>query len=312
MHKQRWLDAAKAAGIEQLEIYEQKSRSTSIRLFEGSVDGYTISECNGFAIRGIYKGNMGICFLEQDDDALLEDTLCRIKENAEVITSRDEVEIYAGDSAYPQLQLRSCTWNAHPDAEKIGMVSSAGLIKSIAKKLHEHKAENIVVDPVMVATSGSKLISDDAIGTLKEYLFPMAAVLTPNIPETEVLSGMEVKSAEDMIAAAKQISETYHCAVLCKGGHQLNDANDLLYRDGSYRWFNGKRIDNPNTHGTGCTLSSAIASNLAKGYDLDTAVERAKAYISGALAAMLDLGHGSGPMDHGFDFRGKGFAEEQA
>ena len=173
----------------------------------------------------------------------------------------------------------------------------------IAKKLHEHKAENIVVDPVMVATSGSKLISDDAIGTLKEYLFPMAAVLTPNIPETEVLSGMEVKSAEDMIAAAKQISETYHCAVLCKGGHQLNDANDLLYRDGSYRWFNGKRIDNPNTHGTGCTLSSAIASNLAKGYDLDTAVERAKAYISGALAAMLDLGHGSGPMDHAWKWR---------
>ena len=209
-------------------------------------------------------------------------------------------------------QIECVFEDIRPDAVKIGMVSSAGLIKSIAKKLHEHKAENIVVDPVMVATSGSKLISDDAIGTLKEYLFPMAAVLTPNIPETEVLSGMEVKSAEDMIAAAKQISETYHCAVLCKGGHQLNDANDLLYRDGSYRWFNGKRIDNPNTHGTGCTLSSAIASNLAKGYDLDTAVERAKAYISGALAAMLDLGHGSGPMDHGFDFRGKGFAEEQA
>lgn len=207
-------------------------------------------------------------------------------------------------------EIDSVFTDIRPDAVKIGMVSSAGLIKSIAKKLHEHKAENIVVDPVMVATSGSKLISDDAIGTLKECLFPLAAVLTPNIPETEVLSGMEVKSAEDMIAAAKLISETYHCAVLCKGGHQLNDANDLLYRDGSYRWFNGKRIDNPNTHGTGCTLSSAIASNLAKGYDLDTAVERAKAYISGALAAMLDLGHGSGPMDHGFDFRGKGFAEE--
>ena len=202
-------------------------------------------------------------------------------------------------------EIDSVFTDIRPDAVKIGMVSSAGLIKSIAKKLHEHKAENIVVDPVMVATSGSKLISDDAIGTLKEYLFPMAAVLTPNIPETEVLSGMEVKSAEDMIAAAKQISETYHCAVLCKGGHQLNDANDLLYRDGSYRWFNGKRIDNPNTHGTGCTLSSAIASNLAKGYDLDTAVERAKAYISGALAAMLDLGHGSGPMDHGFYFSRK-------
>ena len=122
---------------------------------------------------------------------------------------------------------------------------------------------------------------------------------------------MEIKSADDMITAAKWISETYQCAVLCKGGHQLNDANDLLYRDGGYRWFNGKRIHNSNTHGTGCTLSSAIASNLAKGYDLDTAVERAKAYISGALGAMLDLGKGSGPMDHGFDFRGKGFAEER-
>ena len=148
--------------------------------------------------------------------------------------------------------------------------------------------------------------------TLKKELFPLACILTPNIPETEVLTGMEVKTTEDMIEAAKRISEEYHCAVLCKGGHQLNDANDLLYADGTYRWFNGKRIHNSNTHGTGCTLSSAIASNLAKGYDLDTAVERAKAYISGALAAMLDLGHGSGPMDHGFDFRGKGFAEEQA
>ena len=209
-------------------------------------------------------------------------------------------------------EIDSIFTDIRPDAVKIGMVSSTGLIESIAKKLTEYKAENIVVDPVMVATSGSRLISEDAIGALKELLLPMATVLTPNIPETEVLSGMEVKTANDMIAAAKYISETYHCAVLCKGGHQLNDANDLLYRNGDYKWFNGKRIDNPNTHGTGCTLSSAIASNLAKGYDLDTAVERAKAYISGALAAMLDLGQGSGPMDHGFDFRGKGFAEEKA
>lgn len=209
-------------------------------------------------------------------------------------------------------EIDSVFTDIRPDAVKIGMVSSAGLIKSIAKKLHAYQAEHIVVDPVMVATSGSKLISDDAIDTLKEYLFPLATVLTPNIPEAEVLSGRKITSADDMIAAAKSISETYHCAVLCKGGHQLNDANDLLYRDGGYRWFNGKRIDNPNTHGTGCTLSSAIASNLAKGYDLDTSVERAKAYISGALAAMLDLGKGSGPMDHGFDFHGKGFAKEQA
>lgn len=206
-------------------------------------------------------------------------------------------------------QIDSVFSDIRPDAVKIGMVSSTRLIDAIADKLSGYHAQNIVVDPVMVATSGSKLISDDAIYALKERLLPMAAVLTPNIPEAEVLSGMEVKSSEDMIAAAKAISDTYHCAVLCKGGHQLNDANDLLYRGGSYRWFNGKRIDNPNTHGTGCTLSSAIASNLAKGYDLDTAVERAKAYISGALGAMLDLGAGSGPMNHAFDLSGE-FAKE--
>ena len=155
-------------------------------------------------------------------------------------------------------QIDSVFTDIRPDAVKIGMVSSVGLIESIAKKLKQYEAENIVVDPVMVATSGSRLISEDAIGALKELLLPMATVLTPNIPETEVLSGMEVKTADDMIAAAKYISETYHCAVLCKGGHQLNDANDLLYRNGDYKWFNGKRIDNPNTHGTGCTLSSAM------------------------------------------------------
>ena len=192
-----------------------------------------------------------------------------------------------------------------PDAVKIGMVSSAELIRAIAEKLKEYKAENIVVDPVMVATSGAKLISDDAIGTLKEALLPMADILTPNIPEAEVLSGMEVKTEEDMVKAAEKISRTYHCAVLLKGGHQLNDANDLLCRGEDHRWFYGKRIDNPNTHGTGCTLSSAIASNLAKGFDMETAVERAKAYISGALGAMLDLGKGSGPMNHAFDISGE-------
>lgn len=204
-------------------------------------------------------------------------------------------------------QLDCIFTDIRPDAVKIGMVSSTGLIHKIAEKLNEYHAENIVVDPVMVATSGAKLISDDAIGTLKEVLFPLACVLTPNIPEAEVLADMRVKSEEDMIEAARRISENYQCAVLCKGGHQLNDANDLLYRDGSYRWFYGKRIENPNTHGTGCTLSSAIASNLAKGYSLDESVERAKNYISGALSAMLDLGKGSGPMDHGYDLSGEYF-----
>ena len=119
------------------------------------------------------------------------------------------------------------------------------------------------------------------------------------------MSGRKITSEEGMEEAAKVISEAYHCAVLCKGGHQLNDANDLLYREGAKKWFYGKRIDNSNTHGTGCTLSSAIASNLAKGYELDLAVERAKEYISGALGAMLDLGKGSGPMDHGFDIQSR-------
>ena len=197
-------------------------------------------------------------------------------------------------------QLDSIFTDIRPDAVKIGMVSSSALIQVIAEKLKEYKAENIVVDPVMVATSGSKLISDDAIETLKTCLMPLSSILTPNIPEAEVLAEMKVETEEEMILAAKKISETFHCAVLCKGGHQLNDANDLLYRDGEYKLFHGKRIQNPNTHGTGCTLSSAIASNLAKGYDLEESVFRAKEYISGALAAMLDLGKGSGPMNHGF------------
>ena len=202
-------------------------------------------------------------------------------------------------------QLDAVFTDIYPDAVKIGMAASAELVKMIAFKLKEYKAERIVVDPVMVSTSGSRLISEEAIQILKTELFPLASVLTPNIPEAEVLFGASIHSAEDMERAAQAISEEYHCAVLLKGGHQLNDANDLLYAEGKNRWFYGRRIDNSNTHGTGCTLSSAIASNLAKGYGLEEAVERAKEYISGALAAMLDLGAGSGPMDHGFDIGGK-------
>ena len=198
-------------------------------------------------------------------------------------------------------ELDNIFTDIYPDAVKIGMVSSGALLHVIAEKLQEYKARNIVVDPVMIATSGARLISEEAVEVLKNSLLPMAALVTPNIPEAEVLSGRKIVTSEDMIKAAALNGETYHCAVLCKGGHQLNDANDLLWKEGGYRWFRGERINNPNTHGTGCTLSSAIASNLAKGYELESAVERAKKYISGALAAMLDLGKGSGPMDHGFD-----------
>ena len=219
------------------------------------------------------------------------------------LTAQNTTGVEAILNATPEFlgQELDCIFtDIYPDAVKIGMVSDKELICMIAAKLKQYDAKNVVVDPVMVATSGARLISEDAIETLKAELFPLAKILTPNIPETEELTGMKITSAADMEAAAKKISETYHCAVLCKGGHKLNDANDLLWSEGKGRWFSGKRIDNPNTHGTGCTLSSAIASNLAKGFDLETSVERAKDYISGALAAMLDLGKGSVPMDHGF------------
>lgn len=207
-------------------------------------------------------------------------------------------------------QLDAVFEDIRPDAIKIGMVASGTLIDVIAERLVYYKAENIVVDPVMVATSGSKLMATEALAVLKETLLPLATVVTPNIPEAEILAEKSIENEEDMIAAAKQISEMYHCAVLCKGGHSINDANDLLYVDGTYQWFYGKRINNPNTHGTGCTLSSAIASNLAKGYSLPEAVERAKEYISGALSAMLDLGNGAGPILHNFDLNSR-FGEEK-
>lgn len=197
-------------------------------------------------------------------------------------------------------QLDAVFTDIYPDAVKIGMVASSELIKTIADRLKFYKADKIVLDPVMVATSGAKLISDEAIETLKQELLSIATMITPNIPEAQVLAHMEIKSAEDMMQAAKIIGDTYQCCVLCKGGHQLNDANDLMYHNGAYEWFKGRRIHNPNTHGTGCTLSSAIASHLAKGESLSQAVAEAKDYLSGALADMLDLGKGSGPMNHAF------------
>ena len=157
-----------------------------------------------------------------------------------------------------------------------------------------------MVDPVMVATSGASLIKSEAVRALTEELFPLATVITPNIPEAEILSEMPVSDKTDMMEAAKKIHEKYGCAVLLKGGHSTSDASDFLAADDRCEWFEGKRIDNANTHGTGCTLSSAIASNLAKGFELGESVKRAKEYISGALAVMLDLGKGSGPLQHNY------------
>ena len=206
-------------------------------------------------------------------------------------------------------QLDAAFTDIFPDAVKIGMVSSPDLIEVIAERLIFYKAKNIVVDPVMVATSGAKLISDDAVEVLINKLMPLATVVTPNIPEAEILSGMKIQSEDDMREAAKKISEKISredseepVAVLIKGGHSICDANDLLYQGGGlpFMKYRGERIDNPNTHGTGCTLSSAIASMLAIGVPAFDAISEAKTYLTGALRAGLDLGKGSGPLMHNY------------
>ena len=228
------------------------------------------------------------------------------------LTAQNTTGVTAILEATPQFlrqQLQAVFSDIPPDSVKIGMVSSAALIETIAQCLEEYRPRNVVVDPVMVATSGARLLNEDAVATLREKLLPLADLITPNIPEAEVLSGQTISDEDGMLQAARIIGETYHCAVLCKGGHRVSDANDLLYQNGAFRWFRGRRIDNPNTHGTGCTLSSAIAANLAKGFPLTDAVQRAKDYLSGALADMLDLGQGAGPMNHAFNLTGE-FARE--
>lgn len=203
------------------------------------------------------------------------------------------------DAEFVGQELDAVFTDIYPDAVKIGMVSNSEIIEMIARKLKQYEVKNLVVDPVMVATSGARLVKESAVDTMKQQLFPLATVITPNIPETEILSGHTINSPEAMEKAAKALSESYHCSVLCKGGHLVETASDYLYELGKGgQWFRGKRIDNPNTHGTGCTLSSAIACELADGKTLAEAVAAAKEYLTGALAMQLNLGKGSGPMDH--------------
>lgn len=219
------------------------------------------------------------------------------------LTAQNTTGVFDIMEATPEFvaaQLDAVFSDIFPDAVKIGMVSNSEIIRVIAQKLKEYDAKNIVVDPVMVSTSGCRLISEEAQKTLLEVLLPLGTVITPNIPEAEVLSGISIKDEDGMVSAAEIIAEKYSGAILVKGGHLVNDAVDLLYKDGSYKWFRAKKINNPNTHGTGCTLSSAIACNLAADKSLDESIACAKEYLTGALAAMLDLGKGAGPLNHMF------------
>lgn len=219
------------------------------------------------------------------------------------LTAQNTLGVRAIQESSPDFlkqQLDAVFEDIFPDAVKIGMVSSSELICVIAERLQFYSAKNIVVDPVMIATSGSSLMKTDAIQTLIDKLFSLATIITPNIPESEVLSGIKISTHADMERAAKEMVNRFGCAVLCKGGHNINDANDFLCTPSDAKWIQGIRINNPNTHGTGCTLSSAIAANLAKDFSLYESVVKAKAYISGALAAMLDLGNASGPLNHAF------------
>jgi len=188
-----------------------------------------------------------------------------------------------------------------PDAVKTGMIPSKDLVEVIAQKLQNYGVKNLVVDPVMVATSGADLSNSESVKALKEKLIPLASVVTPNVPEAEVLSGLKISTKNDMIEAAKKINAECGCSILIKGGHSNTNSDDVLYHNGSVTVFEMQKIDNQNTHGTGCTLSSAITCNLAKGMDVPAAVKRAKEYITGAIKAGLDLGHGRGPLDHGYD-----------
>lgn len=217
------------------------------------------------------------------------------------LTAQNTTGVYGILEANPEFVANQidCIFNdIRPDSVKIGMVSNAQIISVIAEKLKQYNARNIVVDPVMVSTSGSKLLSQDAINTLVDKLLPVADIITPNIPEAEVLCGIKIKNEDDMIKSAQIIGETLNCAILIKGGHLVNDAIDLLYKDGNYEWFKAERINNSNTHGTGCTLSSAIACNLAGGQTLSQSIKNAKDYLVGALKANLNLGQGSGPLNH--------------
>ncbi len=217
------------------------------------------------------------------------------------LTAQNTLGVQAIHEAPPefvQQEIDSVFTDIVPDAVKIGMVSSAAIIRVIAERLRHYGVKNLVVDPVMVATSGSRLLLPEAQEALQQELLPLARLITPNLPEAAVLSGMDIASPDEMLAAAKKISADIPSAVLVKGGHLAQTADDLLWDDGEAHWYHAPRVDTENTHGTGCTLSSAIACGLAKGLAVSEAVRQAKEYITATLHHDPQLGHGHGPLNH--------------
>ena len=301
------LKTAKKDGFKIAAVYDShEPRQKEIK----EISDYYITDFGSFCFKTKMKTTLTIAGSDSSGGAGIQADIKTITMNGvyamSVITSltaQNTLGVRAILDSTPEFlkeQLDAVFEDIFPDSIKIGMVSSSELIDVVADRLKFYNAKNIVVDPVMVATSGSTLIKTDAIKTLVKKLLPIATVVTPNIPEAEILSDIKISNKEDMIKAAEFIEKNYGCNVLLKGGHSINNANDLLCENGKVIWFDGKRIDNPNTHGTGCTLSSAIASNLAKGLSLTEAVKRAKDYISDVLLAGLDLGNGSGPVKHNF------------
>lgn len=217
------------------------------------------------------------------------------------LTAQNTTGVYGVYDSTPEFlanQLDCIFTDIKPDAVKIGMVSDKALIKTVAEKLKEYNAENIVLDPVMVSTSGSRLLKEDAINVFVNELMPLARLITPNLDEVEALLGREIKTVDEMRIAAKELGEKYNCGVLVKGGHLDEKATDVLFEKSEFYEFTSERIHTKNTHGTGCTLSSAIACNIAKGCSLDESVKNAKDYLTGALKDGLDLGKGNGPVNH--------------
>ena len=207
-------------------------------------------------------------------------------------------EVAPVEPAFVRKQLEAVFSDIVPDAVKIGMLANSEIIEVIADFLENFPQVPVVLDPVMVSTSGHCLLEPIAKDTLERKLFPLAKVITPNLPEAEVLLGRKITTSQEMEQAAKDLFAKYHCSVLVKGGHCESKASDILYTDEKLYEFSGEVMDNPNKHGTGCTLSSAIASYLAKGHDLVASCEFGKQYVERALAMNLNLGKGKGPLWH--------------